>query len=747
MPAEPRSLHKRSSEHGVVDSNTTGRENSLKEKSAIVEASSRYVPPKREKDDADKTISSAQHTPDAKDDEAVKEGAEENTKESAEHSAKESAEHSGKENDQQGGGDEVAPPDEVPSEGDNERNSGGGEPEPQVADVAPAAEIRKQVPESGTCTLYPESRFAILIGLVCFIWIVVVYFLALPSNQGDRSTDNRDSTRTPLTFPTLVETPVTVAPVTTAETGTRSEVPSNIYLCSTDRCIDEGERLRRQINEEMSPCDNFYRYVCSNWELETPVQDFGQGVSVSADVLLEEAMAVTLGDYILNERNIDVGLARLLYRACLRPTGNSSAFLQKEVFAALPVRAWPYNGSHLKTDDIWDLAGALVRRYGIVSILDVTIGVQRGHTGRTIELSYPRHLFVKEDYANAEVLETLRSAVVEAAKEFGWSSEVSSLTSQIISVAQSLADIVDDSSSWEVLVWKFDEFIDSNRDIGTFLRYSVAQQAVYLPVGIVGGSLPDNSTLPVYHASRTAVRLYLGLLPLLYERWDSNEYAEALEVLTGRSANRLAQLLDCLEADWLAMSYEWRLSAVDVELRAAEARYPILAQSAALALAYAAFKELLSVERVWKVDFRLQPLADVTSEQLFFLYYAFDNCERSDKPYRSRQFRAWQRLPPEHRVNMPLRHLPQFAQAFRCNASDGRRTKKAMVAPDESRCDTVRWNMSPSPSSIMRLEQRAGLNSDVPSEFLGGIVDVPSTTVASGNDTSLRGYGTTAAIS
>ncbi|XP_065285959.1 uncharacterized protein [Dermacentor albipictus] len=958
LPDEWLSLLKQSENRSDVSISTTGKANSVTEKSSKYESFAPDAPSKQQDDDAERKESSGKNIPDAKDDEAVKE--------SAEQSAQESAEQSTNENDKPGDIDGAAPVDEAASEEDNEGNAG-GEPEPalppQVAEAAPDAEIRKQqAPASWKYTLYPESRLAIFIGLVCLIWILVVYFIVGPGYQSEHSTENSDPPRTPLTFPTAVTAKPSL-PSTVTAARRPDEVPSNVYICSTDRCIDEGERLRRYINRQLSPCENFYQYVCSSWELKTPLRDFGQGVAISTDVLLEETIAAALSNYIRDERNFDVGLTRLLYEACLKPTGNSSAFLREEVFATLPIRVWPYNGTHLKSDDIWHLAGTLIRKYGIVSILDVTIGVQHGRPNRTIELSYPRRLHIKEDYANAEVLETIRSAVLEAAEEFGWLGEAESLISQVISVAQHLADIVDDSAIWEVLVWRFDEFVDSNRDIGVFLnavferdvvadttvvlrnlrpierlqaftstasviaflnylgfrlvvhfspllnrdrmtdlqrlagsehagrvlsrdkdwllclrlvesvqpacvskaqamqqvatgaytasriwigkledlfyrnlprlawmtersvsvfnnvvrrfrvarffaasslkenhcpqpqlaefrgrssislfvhvagmyqrwrlrqigkptrprdygytldmrsRYSVAQQAVYLPVGLVGDALPANSTLPVYQASRSAVRLYVGLLPLVYERWDSNSYSEALEVLNGRSASRLAQLLECLEADWMAMPRELRLGVGDVALRAAEARYPLLAQSSALALAYAAFKELLNVERVWKVDFRLQPLAHVTSEQLFFLYYALDNCERSDKPYRSRQFKAWQRLPPEYRVNLPLRHLPQFAQAFQCNFSDGNRgrgRRPPMVAPDGSRCDTVRWYLRASPPNYRRRLAQRGLNADIPSEFLGGVLDVPSTTVTAGDSARLHHDGLTSTVS
>lgn len=136
---------------------------------------------------------------------------------------------------------------------------------------------------------------------------------------------------------------------------------------------------------------------------------------------------------------------------------------------------------------------------------------------------------------------------------------------------------------------------------------------------------------------------------------------------------------------------------------------------------------LLSVERIWKVDFRLQSLPDVTSEQLFFLYYALDNCERSDDTYQAHQFRVWSRLPPEYRVNLPLRHLPQFARAFRCSASGEQ--PDPMAAPSGRRCDAVVWNTPPARSSGLWLAQRSD-DANIPAGFLASQTDAgPATNV------------------
>lgn len=69
-------------------------------------------------------------------------------------------------------------------------------------------------------------------------------------------------------------------------------------------------------------------------------------------------------------------------------------------------------------------------------------------------------------------------------------------------------------------------------------------------------------------------------------------------------------------------------------------------------------------------DFRLVDM-NMTSDQLFFVYYALDNCERAD----SRALRRLPlRLPGRERVNVPLRHYPPFAKQFNCRPGD------AMVA-------------------------------------------------------------------
>lgn len=672
----------------------------------------------------------------------------------------------------------------------------------QMPEIPPDAEFRKETAAAGGLwPLYPESRLAMLIGLVCLVWLLFVYLISSPHEDEIHTTET--DRRTPLTFPTTPYSPPFTLP-THIPLTTFSEEPLDVYLCSTDLCIKEGERLRRHISREWSPCNNFYRYVCSSWE-DARAENFGDGVAISVDTAVEEALAGSLRDYILDERNSGVGLVRDLYRTCVDLSGETSVFLHKEVFATLPIRTWPFNSSYWHAGDIWRMAGLLIRRYGIVSLLDVFVGVQRGRANHTVELSYPRHLYFNE-WPNSVVLETLKSAVLEAAQEFGRVNEAETLMMHVVSVVKTLAEIGNTKDVWTVMLQNFADLTDTYEHLLLFLRavfeddvvpattivlrspfllayklqkvtsdedavvpflnylgfrvlvhfspflepksssnlrrilamelagraltpdldwllclrmiqsaqpeclskalaiqqsvsgtyapsriwlgqledqfyrnlrrvkwmsrksvaafaeiigrfyvaryfagsllrddlcpdrlpgelgksssismfvraagdyqlrrlrqiremvrprdygstfdtqsrYSVAQQAVYVPVGLLDVSLPVNNTLLVYQASRSAVRLYLGLLPLIYERWDSNEDCEINEVLSDeRSIRRLALLLKCLERDWQEMPQDLRLFTSNVVKDSSQAVYPLLAQTAAVALAYAAFK-------------------------------------------------------------------------------------------------------------------------------------------------------------
>ncbi|KAL3218050.1 hypothetical protein MRX96_031839 [Rhipicephalus microplus] len=772
--------------------------------------------------------------------------------------------------------------------------------------LSPPSEMTRMeltaIPKQQWCT---DVNLAMLTGVVCIVWIVVVFL-----------TTRVDSTTHTHVPPRALELPFnTVSYTVPSDAFHQTDLPAStqlspqISMCSSNLCVQEGNRLRQHMNREYSPCDNFYRYVCEKHPI-TPGQPYGDGAFTSVDILLEEFLASALRDYVLNEHHRDVASLRALYNACLRPTSNSFTDIQQEVFDKLPIGKWPYKRNNLRTSDIWQTAGLLVRRFGVVSIIEVSFGIKPDTTSPSIELRYPRYLHF-DDYSLGGV-ETLRDAVIEAVRELGSSDDADNLVAQVTFVATTLATLASNGTTRQVLYIKYEDVVISIRTFiqslfedelagdvivtlreprllteqlqavisaanvvafmnylgfrlivcfaalfnwnraaslrsvlsaeiaarvlspeknwllclrflertqpsclgqalamqqasagisassrfwlaqledlfyrnlphvawltgkslkllgdklerlyiihaidksswnlctlrpryasdkgstlrmfiraageyqrerlrrvnkpsrhsdpenvfGTQSRYSDALQAVYVPVGLVNSSAVANGQLLAFQAARTAVRFYAGLLPVTYEHWDSNlPNADAQWSLSPSSRNSLDQLLDCLASDYQALSSSSFSSLVSVNRESVDERYSLLAQTTALALAYAAFEELLRGEQNQRLDFRLETLSDVSSEQLFFVYYALDNCETTDEAYRVTQFQTRGRLPAVHRVNFPLRHVPQFGRAFRCSDSDATATTERQRP---RRCDVMRWN-STEPSSSMQWYRR-----------------------------------------
>ncbi|KAH7947446.1 hypothetical protein HPB52_012010 [Rhipicephalus sanguineus] len=194
--------------------------------------------------------------------------------------------------------------------------------------------------------------------------------------------------------------------------------------------------------------------------------------------------------------------------------------------------------------------------------------------------------------------------------------------------------------------------------LSVWARYRLCLQLMQIPVGLVNISVPTNGTVFALHLARFAVRLYSGLSQLLYE---GTVYELEIPLYFTEEAERaLDEALDCLLCD-ARRRFPYGLDADRV-------RNALLEQVLALQLAFMAFRNLMGVRRIWHRDFQLSTLLGVTADQLFFLYYALDNCELSDEVFESHQFEAHRRLPASVRVNMALRQSVHFADSYGCAA-------------------------------------------------------------------------------
>nr|XP_050030008.2 membrane metallo-endopeptidase-like 1 [Dermacentor andersoni] len=176
-------------------------------------------------------------------------------------------------------------------------------------------------------------------------------------------------------------------------------------------------------------------------------------------------------------------------------------------------------------------------------------------------------------------------------------------------------------------------------------------QLVHVPAALFNDSVPTTSSVFVLHLARVAVRFYRALTQFLHE--NPYERDAPLSIANDYDYDydyRLTEALECLKKHGYAGDPRGAR-------RSARA---LLDRTTALILAVTAFDQLLPIRRIWRMDLRFKDLPDVTAQQLFFIYFALDNCESADPAYHSGGLSAKQR------VNVPLRHLGRFAAAFKC---------------------------------------------------------------------------------
>ncbi|XP_077523504.1 neprilysin-2-like [Amblyomma americanum] len=203
---------------------------------------------------------------------------------------------------------------------------------------------------------------------------------------------------------------------------------------------------------------------------------------------------------------------------------------------------------------------------------------------------------------------------------------------------------------------------EARSELATIPEYDVMRQAVHVPMALFNTSVASNTTMFSFHLSRVAVRLYRALVQILFPR---NIYErDAPLALTEETLRRLDELLSCFEKDLRVLPAALR---GPVSVDSAKFRGALLQHAAAVKLGFRAFRDHLTVRRVWQVDFRFKDLPEFSSDALFFLYYALDNCESADTVYAEHRG-TW--MPARYRVNAALRHVKEFAEPFECRDGD-----------------------------------------------------------------------------
>lgn len=93
----------------------------------------------------------------------------------------------------------------------------------------------------------------------------------------------------------------------------------NDDVCSTAVCKRESENILAKLDENVPPCEDFYRFACGNFLNETKIPDDKTSIDVATilDDKLKEQLNEILNSSITSDDIKPFVCSKKLYRACL----------------------------------------------------------------------------------------------------------------------------------------------------------------------------------------------------------------------------------------------------------------------------------------------------------------------------------------------------------------------------------------------------------------------------------------------
>ncbi|KAK8760703.1 hypothetical protein V5799_028031 [Amblyomma americanum] len=147
--------------------------------------------------------------------------------------------------------------------------------------------------------------------------------------------------------------------------------------CTSPRCTKNAIYLSRLLSwDDMSPCDDFYMFVCRRWTNQVPVSSAEESLSSDDDyaAILEEKMFSLLRNKS-QATHLNVGALSRLFGKCMDAKriedDGWNPFL--EVLFNMSLEGFPLTPPVRQSMSVWKLAGKLLRRSGTVALLDVGV--------------------------------------------------------------------------------------------------------------------------------------------------------------------------------------------------------------------------------------------------------------------------------------------------------------------------------------------------------------------------------------
>lgn len=172
------------------------------------------------------------------------------------------------------------------------------------------------------------------------------------------------------------------APNTTDTPEVETNETESNNLCNTTVCRRRAEYILMMLNDDVSPCDNFYGYVCNNWIFNHPIPDDKTSMSnlaVIDDRTMSNVKVVLENTTYDTENQNIIDKVIIAYHNCVNETISNAKQFQalKDAISSVGGQHWPIYPPPDDQESIpsWEDTYLLVRKNLAASlVLSVSVG-------------------------------------------------------------------------------------------------------------------------------------------------------------------------------------------------------------------------------------------------------------------------------------------------------------------------------------------------------------------------------------
>lgn len=209
------------------------------------------------------------------------------------------------------------------------------------------------------------------------------------------------------------------AVVTAAKRRTRAVVTlggENRHFCETKVCERESVYLTSYLDWTVSPCDDFYSFVCNHWKNLHPE------VGTSVDSLLVQKVEEDIYHAMTSQTRTNNKLIKVqsIINACVQsPFMESHKTALVDFMGDLGLRGWPFHRDTKTLTDAWKSTSLLLRNLGLAVLVSVKVEPDPENEERyTIALGDPDVLIGQYGSQESALPEWYSMAVTSCFKVF-----------------------------------------------------------------------------------------------------------------------------------------------------------------------------------------------------------------------------------------------------------------------------------------------------------------------------------------